>query len=129
MAVWNGKYVIKESIEKTVYGERLSIIRWETLCSEVANDINGLPIAIGNVSDLEIADLLTPNRLVLGHNNQRSPVRPIWVTGKPAAIITANKKIFDVWFESWLITCVSKLMTQLKWFISDEDIRYKKFCF
>ena len=68
------------------------------MCSEVANAINDLPVAIGNdVADLEIADFLTPSRLVLGGNNQRSSVGPIWVTGKPDAIITANKKIFYVW--------------------------------
>ena len=115
---------IKESVEKTIHGERLSIIQWETMCSEIGNAINDLPIAINNVvADLENADIITPNHLRLGHNNQRSPVGPLQVTGRPGSIITSNKKIYDSWLNAWLITCVPKLMIQPKWFRSDTDIK------
>ena len=74
---------IRESIEKTMQNDRLSILQWETLVSEVANSINDLPIGYTNYSnDLESIDLLTPNRLKLGRNNDRSPVEPLFVTGK-----------------------------------------------
>ena len=69
---------IKESIEKCMHNERLSILQWETLGAEVANSINDLPLGIGSiVSDLENLDLITPNRLRLGRNNDRSPVGPM----------------------------------------------------
>ena len=113
---------IKESLERTMQGERLSILEWETVGSQIANCINDLPIATGNiVADLENIDLLTPNRLRLGRNNQRSPVGPIWVTGKPDKFLETNKRIFDACFEAWLITCVPHLVLQPKWFHSDED--------
>ena len=73
-------------------------------------------------ADLDDLDLLTPNRLKLGRNNQRSPVGPMWVTGKPDKFITSNKDIFNVWFETWLINCVPQLTLQTKWFQSDRDI-------
>ena len=54
--------------------ERLPVIQWETCAAEIANRINDLPLAIGNiVSDFEIIDLITPNRLKLGRNNDKSP--------------------------------------------------------
>ena len=51
---------IKEIIEKTLYNDRLSLLQWETLASEISNSINNLPIGL---TDLENADLLTPNHL------------------------------------------------------------------
>ena len=38
----------------------------------IANKINDLPLALGNVvSDFETMDMLTPSRLRLGRNNNR----------------------------------------------------------
>ena len=115
---------IKECIEKSVHNERLSIIRWETLGASIANSINDLPIAKGNVvSELEHLDLITPNRLKLGRNNARSPEGPLSVTRDFDKIILDNTRIFNAWFELWLISCVPKLMMQPKWFDSDRDVQ------
>ena len=60
---------------KTMSNERLSILQWETLAAEVANSINYLPLALGSItSDFESMDLITPNYLRLGRNNDRSPI-------------------------------------------------------
>ena len=40
---------VKKSIEKTMLNERLSIIQWETCAAEIANRINDLPLALGNM--------------------------------------------------------------------------------
>ena len=115
---------IKESMEKSVQNERLSIIQWETLGASIANAINDLPIAKGNiVSDLEHLDLITPNRLKLGRNNSRSPDGSLLVTGNFDKILNNNTRIFNAWFELWLISCVPKLMLQPKWFDSDRDVQ------
>ena len=34
-----------------------------------------------------------------------------------------NKKIFNTWFETWLVNHVLKLMHQPKWFQSDRDLK------
>jgi hypothetical protein len=115
---------IKESIERSVQNERLSVMQWETLGASIANSINDLPIAKGNiVSDLEHLDLITPNRLKLGRNNARSPEGPLEVTGNADKIIKNNTRIQNAWFELWLISCVPKLMMQPKWFDSDKDVK------
>ena len=66
---------IQESIDKSMHNERLSVLQWETLAAQVSNAINDMPIALSNtITDLEYADIITPNRLKLGRSNDRSPV-------------------------------------------------------
>ena len=64
---------VKKSIDKTMLNERLSVIQLETCAAEIANRINYLPLALGNiVSEFETMDLIRPNRLKLGRSNDRS---------------------------------------------------------
>ena len=56
---------------------------------EIADCINDLPLAIGNVvSDIENLELLMPNRLMKGRNNNRRPSGPLYVSGKPDSPIS-----------------------------------------
>ncbi|XP_066917918.1 uncharacterized protein [Clytia hemisphaerica] len=114
---------VKSSIEKSFSGHRLSVIQWETICSEVANSINDLPLALnGIVSNFDTMDLITPNRLKLGRNNDRSPAGPLEVTKSFSKILDSNTAIYNAWFDQWLINHVPKLMHQPKWFVQDRDI-------
>ena len=115
---------VRNSIEKNVHNERLSVLQWETLMADIANRINDLPLALGNLrSDLDSMDLLTPNRLKLGRNNQRSPCGNLTLTNNIAKIIEENKRIFNVWFENWLLVHLPKLMSQPKWFKMDRHLK------
>ena len=67
-------------MNRRIQNERLSILQWETLVAQISNSINDLPLALGNVvSEFETMDLITPNRLRLGRNNNRSPIYPLHV--------------------------------------------------
>ena len=56
---------VKESLERSLIGKRLSILQWETSVTQIANCINDLPFATMNATaDLDDLDLLTPNRLI-----------------------------------------------------------------
>ena len=74
------------------------------------------------VSNLENLDLITPNRLKLGRNNDRSPVGPLLVSNDSDKILKQNEKVFTTWFEAWLISYVPKLIEQPKWFTDNFDI-------
>ena len=75
---------------------------------------------MGNVvNDHENMDLLTPNRLKLGRNNERSPVSPISIAGNLSDIMKTKKTIFNTWFVTWLVNHVPNLMHQPKWFQSN----------
>ena len=115
---------IKESLSKTMSNQRLSLMRWETIAATIANSINNLPLALGNIKgDFESMDLITPNRLLLGRNNSRSPVGSLSVEDNLDRILEGNQMIFTAWFENWLLSHVPKLMEQPKWFRDDRDLK------
>ena len=79
---------------------------------------------IGNeTDDLENLDLITPNRLKLGHNNERSPVGVIEVSDRYDRILQINSDIFTAWWEAWLTSAVPKLVPQPKWFRNDKHLQ------
>ena len=102
---YNGKAerkvkTLKDVMIRSVHLAKHSTIEWETLCSEIANTMNNLPIAIGNeTADLESIDLLTPNRLKLARNNERSPVGPLEVTDKLERLMRLKTETFQSWWE------------------------------
>ncbi|XP_066927931.1 uncharacterized protein [Clytia hemisphaerica] len=111
---------INASIEKIAHKEKLSLLQWETLSATMANTINNLPLALGNiVGDFECMDFITPNRLLLGRNNDRSPEGNVIYTDNPSKILQANEQIYQSWLEIWLIAHVPKLMKQRKWYQTD----------
>ena len=115
---------VRISLQKVMQNERLSLLQWETIAAVVTNAINDMPIAIRNTkSSFEMADLITPNRLLLGRNNDRSPSGMLSVEKDFDKMIRSNQKIFNAWFESWLISHVPNLISQPKWFKSDVDIK------
>ncbi len=114
---------VKRSITKSVEKLRLSLMQWETLGQQIANSINNLPIGLGNkVASLENLDLITPNRLLLGRNNNRAPTKPLTLSTDVKKIIQTNEDIFTTWFQSWLVSYVPTLVPQPKWFKTDRDV-------
>ena len=114
---------INKSIERSTHNQRLSLMQWETLSSIIANCINDLPIAVGSKTDLENLDLITPNRLLLSRNNDRSPVGEMVTIKNPSKILKENQKVFNTWFESWLLNHVPQLMHQTKWYNEDINLQ------
>ena len=114
---------IKKSISRNVCNERLSVIQWETLGQQIANIINNLPIGLENkVQLIESLDILTPNRLLSGCNNNRCPSGPLELGNDYKGIIKVNSDIFQAWFKAWLISYVPTLIDQPKWFQTDRDM-------
>ena len=108
---------IKKSIAKSVQNERLSVLQWETLGHRVANSINDLPLGVRDFDGtLDSLNIITPNRLRLGRNNDRSPIGKFEVTDNSSRIINQNQAIFDSWFELWLTSHVPGLIMQPKWY-------------
>ena len=82
-----------------------------------------MPIGLGNKTELlENLDILTPNRLILGRNNNRNPTAPLEISNDFRRIIENNNEIFTVWFREWLISYVPMLIEKPKWFVSDRHI-------
>ena len=45
------------------------------------------------------------------------------VTNNPEKFLFTNEKLFNTWFECWLISHVPKLMHHPKWFQTDRDVK------
>ena len=113
---------VKESFQKHLHHERLSIIHWESLGDQVANAINNLPIGIGNsTTGLENIDLITPNRLLFARNNDRCPAGTLNISNDLGKMIEQKNRLFYVQFKAWLVSYVPTVMFQSKWFRSDKD--------
>ena len=122
---WKKNSTYQGSLDKICQNERLSIFKWETVSFKIANAINDLSLALGNtVRDYENMDLLTPNRLKWRRNNERSPVSPISIAGKFSKIVKMNKRIFNTWFETWLVNHKPKLIHQPTWFQRWQSVWY-----
>ena len=114
---------IKKCVDINIHKERLSGIQWETLMAQISNSINNLPIGLKNiVEDLENLDLITPNRLILGRNNERCPNAPLILSGDHKGLIERNSNIFRAWFKAWLISYVPTIIDRPKWHKSDKQI-------
>ena len=115
---------VRESVNKAVNLQRLSVLQWETLSAEIANSINNHPIAIGNeTEDLECLDLITPNRLRLGRNNDRSPIGSLDISNSVDRILNLNSDIFNAWWQAWLVSALPKVVPQPKWFKTEQDLQ------
>ena len=100
-----------------------SIMDWETTFCYVSNFINNLPMArmtnSRSLSD-DIAGIVTPNRLLLGKNNQRSPncvIEEQGVTHKER--LSKNNKIMKAFF-TLLNKMTPDLVDRPKWHKSSE---------
>ena len=101
----------------------MSIIQWETLMQQISNSMNNLPIGFKNTSkNLEDLDILTPNRLLLGRNNDRCPNAPLTICLDHKRIIESNSNIFKAWFKSWLVSFVPSLIERPKWHTTKNQI-------
>ena len=117
---------IKESFEKNIQNERLSVLQWETLSSVIANAINDLRIGLGNIiSDYKNMDLMTTNRLRLERNNNRNPAATMGVMGNPDRILKQLLKQDEVLSNSYQYGIVNKVVPSKDGIIRKIILRYR----
>lgn len=106
---------VKKCVKIHVNNERLSVVQWETLMQQISNSINNHPIGLKNkAGDLENVDLITPNRLILGRNNERCPNAPLMICADHKKLIENNARIFKAWFKTWLVSYLPSLVERPK---------------
>ena len=65
---------IKRIFNHMFKGLKLHLLAFETAFAYCCNSLNNLPVSLGSrVDHLGHRDVLTPNRLIMGRNNKRSP--------------------------------------------------------
>ena len=120
-----GAHYVHGKVERSIHveNEKLCMIQWETLMMQISNSINNLPIGLrSKKKNLDTLDLLTPNRLILGRNNNRSPNAPLVLCTRHQNLIDQNAVIFKAWFNAWLIGYVPQLIERPKWHTNDREL-------
>ena len=101
--------LLRETMEKM--GEKTSTprtaIQWETVFARIASTLDDLPLAKGNTSNVSCVgfEIITPNRLKLGRNNNRSlEGSGINVDMNPnfTRILEANRSVFQHWYQLFI---------------------------
>ena len=91
---------------------------------QISNSINNHPIGLKYFSyDLDNLDLVTPNRLILGRNNDRCPNSPLILVNDHKKMIKKNADIFRAWFKAWLESYLPTLMERSKWHKTDREMK------
>ena len=104
----NANGVVERSIKEVkklfaaVYrGFSLDILNYETAFSFCANELNNIPVCLGSrYRGLSHQDLLSPNRLLMGRNNTRSPVGIPNLHGR-TRLLDQNEDLFKAWWNVW----------------------------
>ena len=106
------------TVMRSLCGERLTPLGWQTVFDAAANAVNNLPIAreassmSGVKQDVDNMDLITPNRLKFGRNNDMAPIALAILTNNPKKITEATWRAFEAWWRSWLDFALPKLMNK-----------------
>ena len=115
---------VRKSVQIAVQKKKLSPAQWATLMCQISNSINNMPIGLkSKASNLDNLDLLTPNRLILGRNNDRCPNSPLVICPDHLRMIESNAEIFRSWFNAWIISYVPTLIERPKWHKTSDTVR------
>jgi hypothetical protein len=92
---------VKKLFINTYRGLRLDIMSYETAFSWTANELNCMPIFLGNkYRNIDHLDLMTPSRLLLGRNNRRA-LSGCATIGGASKIMAQMDSVYDAWWSTW----------------------------
>ena len=114
--------LIKNLLERVARtGLLQSFLNWETTFAMIANHLNNLPISRPSANSVMTPEwsILTPNRLLLGRNNNRSLVGPFVVDCTPSQIFLRNCEVQKT-FLKLLVKQIHLFIPKSKWFTSDQ---------
>ena len=117
---------IKDLFDRTFEGMKLSVLGYETSFVWIANELNNLPLCLGsNTNDLEALDLLTPNRLLLGRNNDRA------LLGRPQILPLTKlerlqREVEEKWLQQWSEDRLLSLLPESRQGGSGAEVKAKK---
>ena len=92
---------VKELYKKVFTGIKMDIMLYETAFAWISNQLNNLPICIGNrTQNLDSVDLITPSRLLLGRASTRASggyarIEP------PSKLVQKLDLVYDSWWNTW----------------------------
>jgi len=104
----------------------MSFLNWETAFAQISNHLNNLPVCRASGRSVYAPEftVLTPNRLLLGRNNQRGLSGPMFLDASPSNIIeriNQAQKLSSSFYLTNALICSSFEMVQI---IGNHNWRY-----
>ena len=114
---------VKKLLNTMFRGLKMDLLKLETALFWVCNELNSLPVCLGNkYRDLENLDLITPSRLLLGRNNKRA-VGPMPQGPRPTRLAKQIEDIESAWWKIWTEQKIVDLVPRpAKWRDGDPEI-------
>ena len=114
---------VKKLLHSMFKGIKLDLLKLETALFWVCNELNSLPMCLGNrYTNLENLDVITPARLLLGRNNQRA-VGPLPQGPRPTRLARQVAEIEEAWWSIWMSQKIADLVPKTgKWSAGDPVI-------
>ena len=113
---------VRKLFDNLSSGLKLDILQYETAFSYICSELNNLPLGtVKNNKDFDSVDLLSPNRLILGRNNSRSPVGYPTIA-KPLRLLKQMETVKLAWWDVWRTELLSEYIPgNSKWRTTKEQ--------
>ena len=105
---------VRKLLSAVFGGLKLDILGYETAFAWISNELNNLPICLGSrYKSLDHQDLITPNRILLGRNNDKG-LSGFCRLDKPSKQLEQMEQVFDAWWRAWKNENLIKYIPQPK---------------
>ena len=92
---------VQELFKKVFAGSKMDITALETAFCWISNQLNNLPLCLGNrTNNLDSVDLITPSRLLLGRASTRASGGYARIS-PPSRLVEKFDSIFEGWWKVW----------------------------
>ena len=105
---------------------RLSAMGLQTLCKQIENTYNNLPLGFRydrSQDNTPVLKMLVPNMLRIGRINSRALEGPVRLSGENRKMLRSIQDTYEAWYRIWCETYVPKLMTQKTGFKNSRDLK------
>ena len=107
---------------------RLHATGLQTLCKLIECDLNNTPLGLSygrSDTNTPLMKLVSPNMMLLGRINARSPIGPFCLPSGPKSLMARVEACYRVFYKEYADTMVVKYLLDLqpKWFRNDVDVK------
>ena len=118
---------VQEGLEGLgLYKMRLPAMGVQTLCKQVENAYNNLPLGYRydrSQDNTEVLRMLVPNMLRTGRINSRALDGPVRLSNDNRKMLGEIQDKYEAWYKVWCEVYVPKLMTQKTGFKNSRDLQ------
>ena len=118
---------VQESLDDIGFFKmRLPAMGIQTLCKQVENSFNNLPLGFRydrGPDNTEVLKMLVPNMLRMGRINSRALEGPVRLSSNNKKMLGKINETYEAWYKVWCDVYIPKLMVQKTGFKNSRDLQ------